>query len=46
MNLLTRSTDRENASESLHIGDGLLELSNHLILASVFPLALADVAPI
>ena len=46
LNFLARSTDGENAGQSLHIGKSLLQLGDHLILPSFFLFALADVATI
>src|SRR5260370_7721042 len=46
LNFLARGADRENTRQSLHIGQSLLQLGDHLILAGFFLFALADVASI
>src|SRR5260370_17604891 len=46
LNFLARGADRENTRQSLHIGQSLLQLGDHLILAAFFLFALADVASI
>src|SRR5216683_679491 len=46
LNFLARGADRENARQSLHIGESLLQLRDHLIFPGFFLLALADVSSI
>src|SRR6266852_2275039 len=46
LNFLARGADRENARQSLHIGESLLQLGDYLIFPGFFLLALADVAAV
>src|SRR6267154_6209954 len=46
LNFLARGADRENARQSLHIGESLLQLGDHLIFPGSSLLALADVAAV
>src|SRR3989442_1712697 len=46
LNFLARGADGKNARQSLHIGESLLQLGDHLILPCFFLLPLADVAAV
>src|SRR5713226_5061187 len=46
LNFLARGADGENAGQSLHIGESLLQIGDHLILPGFFLRALADVAAV